>query len=675
MTTIANNLRIAFSSKTLQNEIFDLSDLFLNRSLPVGLSFVFNLQIHANNGLPSSFTDAFEFTLLPSGSNNNQRFEIKTLQDLSVQAGAKERLTLQLKDADDAIVDEYQLEIEIFDASANTPDAIMVRENQLGQIFDPSAVDFGLTSAIESYTITAGGDYVRLNTNNLITLNPDFDPDTDNTTSFTFTVQASDGNNTADHTVTVTIELIDDTAPEIVANIIDVYHSHLTKALIVTEEMISYTDENPQQIPGQIQYIITGDQPTGVTFVLFSDANKTSKTTNVSTFTHQDILNGLVGLEFTDLTQIDGFNLHVSDGFNISKAPVFLEFRREFLVEDADQSTTIDFSAEVSNFKINAGYGYDTVKTGQGDDIIIGGMGRDIVDLSGGGDDTVIYQFSIGLDGNVYAKDGNDRVINFELGKDKLVFKPNFENNNIRSFDEYMSLFKGKDNTWRTQDDQMQVSPQFSVDGSEITVSGLIFHFRHSGPSNNGFYSNPKIVISFLTKIPFFDFFDLIDMHPDDPNTTGFDNFDKTFLKIIDLSVLPQIFGNENIVFADSTEVLAVTSGHRIVLEENQDYSDETVLYTATSNKTGVEWSLVKGGELFNIDAGTGEIKLNHSLNFSFEDLPQEVAKNRSIIIRAKLPEKNDTTEFHVLLRLIDLLELEPNAEVKEFDSTQYDAG
>ena len=134
MTTIANNLRIAFSSEILQdnsqNQTFDLTRLFLNEALTNGLFIQFDSFV-TNLSLPSEFTSLFEFTTLPS--EDDETFELTVLDDLSSQKGNKFTVTLWAVEPQEnntnAILEEYQLEIEILDNSANTVDAITVREN------------------------------------------------------------------------------------------------------------------------------------------------------------------------------------------------------------------------------------------------------------------------------------------------------------------------------------------------------------------------------------------------------------------------------------------------------------------------------------------------------------------------------------------------------------------
>ena len=152
-------------------------------------------------------------------------------------------------------------------------------------------------------------------------------------------------------------------------------------------------------------------------------------------------------------------------------------------------------------------------------------------------------------------------------------------------------------------------------------------------------------------------------------------NVDPLSMTIIDLSVLPNIFGEGKIVFEDSHDVLAITSNGEIVLNENQEYTADEVIYQATSNQTGVEWSLVAGGDFFNIDASTGELKLNAVLNFDYENRPNLLNSNQSIIIRGKNSETNEVTESYVIVHLNNLLELAPTVELRDYEGTNFSAG
>ena len=90
------------------------------------------------------------------------------------------------------------------------------------------------------------------------------------------------------------------------------------------------------------------------------------------------------------------------------------------LVSEVGDASTSDNQAI---FGFNSGFNSrDTLTGGSGDDLLVGGYGRDTIDLSAGGTDTVVYRInSNNGNGRVKAEDGEDRVMEFTPGEDKLV--------------------------------------------------------------------------------------------------------------------------------------------------------------------------------------------------------------------------------------------------------------
>ena len=83
---------------------------------------------------------------------------------------------------------------------------------------------------------------------------------------------------------------------------------------------------------------------------------------------------------------------------------------------------TLDQSASTDDLIILGGNQADTLIGGSGDDLLVGGYGEDTIDLSAGGIDTVVYRIN-SSDANslVKAEDGQDTVMEFTPGEDKLV--------------------------------------------------------------------------------------------------------------------------------------------------------------------------------------------------------------------------------------------------------------
>ena len=82
--------------------------------------------------------DPFLLTL-PSFSNQSLTLTIE--ENLSGFAGQSFSIEVEERESGtDTVLNTYTIEIEILDDSTNTIDNITVRENQLGQIFDPADV-------------------------------------------------------------------------------------------------------------------------------------------------------------------------------------------------------------------------------------------------------------------------------------------------------------------------------------------------------------------------------------------------------------------------------------------------------------------------------------------------------------------------------------------------------
>ena len=378
-------------------------------------------------------------------------------------------------------------------------------ENQLGQIFDPSDVDFGLAGAITGYSITAGGDYVQLTSNNLIALNPSFDPDDDNTTQFTFTVTATDGVTTADHTVTVDVTLVVDTPPTLVLGLIDITDNDVDDLLILTQEMINYEDSNDGITDADVYYILSGAVPSWVDILRITDDDpevSNPTTENVLSFSHQDVVDGRIAIKVTDLDAVEHLNVFVSNSFYTSKEAFQVDVRRDTEVDDVHSANTLDYSTSPFAVKVNAGAGHDTIIGSSGSDIITGGRGNDQIDLSHGGQDTVFFE--IDSDGVFYNKDDSDTITGFNRQDDKLIFVHATPDADLRDFEDFLTRIKGADDTWGTGDDEMTVSLLLGRAGEDVTVTGLNFNFKHSGQHQNGFSANPNFTLMFRPRLIWF---------------------------------------------------------------------------------------------------------------------------------------------------------------------------
>ena len=120
------------------------------------------------------------------------------------------------------------------------------------------------------------------------------------------------------------------------------------------------------------------------------------------------------------LTDTFVVNITATDGAQTQTITITISGRTDVLgtngPDDLGDESTSNHQA------IFGGRGDDTLTGGLGDDLLVGGYGQDTIDLTAGGTDTVLYRLnSSDADGVARAEDGQDTVIEFTPGDDKLV--------------------------------------------------------------------------------------------------------------------------------------------------------------------------------------------------------------------------------------------------------------
>ena len=446
MSLIEKYIKLTISSLTPVSYTIDLSRYFLEP--PAGSSNFYQRSDQSSDDPFSFASRTFTLTIdedLSALDKDSFRVEVAYYEpeDGQGQRGPFQNIT------------RYNIDISIFDpvsgnqTSGAQDSSITVQENQIGPIFDASTIDAGLTGTPTSYALTDGGNFVRLLPSGVVELNPDFDPDDNNTTQFTFTLEIGDGTDVVTHTVTANVMQINDEAPVFVTSPIELSDNRFHERVIITEDMIDYADRDASTKDEDITYDVTGLLPTGVKFFRYTDDDFQFRVSNILEFTHLEILEGRIGLEFSDVENFGNFTFIVSDGVNSSE-PTTLILRRKLTVSDREDSTTIDWSDEDRSFNVDAGLGQDTIIGGSGDDKIKGGRGDDQIDLSNGGNDTVVYQVRTEVEaGQTYnAIDGNDEITDFDRANDTFVFtsfRENLDLNTLMGFGGYEHDFQG----WR----------------------------------------------------------------------------------------------------------------------------------------------------------------------------------------------------------------------------------
>ena len=121
------------------------------------------------------------------------------------------------------------------------------------------------------------------------------------------------------------------------------------------------------------------------------------------------------------LTDTFVVNVTATDGAQAQTITITISGRTDVLGTNAGNSSLGDASTSDNQAIFGFNYG-DTLTGGSGDDLLVGGYGEDTIDLSMGGIDTVVYRInSSDDDGLVKAEDGDNTVIEFTPGEDKLV--------------------------------------------------------------------------------------------------------------------------------------------------------------------------------------------------------------------------------------------------------------
>ena len=181
--------------------------------------------------------------------------------------------------------------------------------------------------------------------------------------------------------------------------------------------------------------------------------------------------------------------------------------RLEMSVPDSekDEDQTLVIPDGNNGAVLYAGNGADTILAGDGDDHIEGGLGDDTIDLEQHtqDQDEVVYRI-----GNRYNRDGADGIINFDRGRDKLIFDLNRLDVEANHFmmDEDTSLadfitYVQNDTPDYLSDDQFMVMLNFDIDNDTPMVKGLLFLFQDGVFFSSGRVSMPVMTLDFTAPL------------------------------------------------------------------------------------------------------------------------------------------------------------------------------
>ena len=152
-----------------------------------------------------------------------------------------------------------------------------------------------------------------------------------------------------------------------------------------------------------------------------------------------------------------------------------------------DRSSVTEAASRVE--VIQGGDGDDTIIAGDGGSFIFGGYGDDTITL-GDGVDVLVYRFS-SIDGSWRADDGGDTIIDFERGKDKIIFVD--VDTNTDSVGSYANFI----NYDVSSSESLSVKPKTTTDLTTITGVEIAFGQAtdDNGPDNDVLTGSSTLIV------------------------------------------------------------------------------------------------------------------------------------------------------------------------------------
>ena len=191
---------------------------------------------------------------------------------------------------------------------------------------------------------------------------------------------------------------------------------------------------------------------------------------------------------------------------------------------------------------VQAGDGADSIKDGKRNDVIIGGLGDDVIDLGGDSDgtdtDQVIYRI-----GEQTAADGGDRITNFNRGKDQFTFslESNAATDKIEDYEDFLN-YVNSGTPGVVKDDQFLVLLDIDYFAPTLTLEGLYLHFKDSSFFSDGRISMPLVNIKFAEGLTGDEFLKVFDENVDISDVINVNGL------LRDLSYLDDLLGGESSV-------------------------------------------------------------------------------------------------------------------------------
>ena len=355
-----------------------------------------------------------------------------------------------------------------------------------------TATDADGTASL-SYKLLGDADPFALSKSGVLTLNGALDYET--TSTYTLTVQASDGTNNTTKNITISVDDVSE---------------------------ITISGSNADNTDSDLANLAVGWTLTAL--VLTQDSDDVDASTLSYRWFYANNPDGNIGTGTTyqvkgaDKGEYIGVELSYTDGAGTAtKVVTKLATVVPRTVVKPEPDTTSGETEAVAAARDNVisvpadqashvqtGDGADKITGSDRNDVIDGGKGDDEIDLSASKEDRdeVIYGI-----GNQLASGGADKITSFVRGRDKFVFQ--LKQSDIDASGMSLSADSGLEQfaayvtqgTADLRDDQFWVNLNFDLGGDVVTLSGISFHFQDSTFFSGARISMPIVSIEFADAV------------------------------------------------------------------------------------------------------------------------------------------------------------------------------
>ena len=186
------------------------------------------------------------------------------------------------------------------------------------------------------------------------------------------------------------------------------------------------------------------------------------------TFTYQDVQDGWVALTVNDENALSGLRLTTDDGTDADPEEISLDIEVREVADIAapEAGNDLDYSENEGSLVIDTGDYGDQITAAQGSDFITGGLGDDTINLDpveGRETGQDTVVYNFGSGSIFTATDGGDDITGFKRGEDIFLLKTESDNPELATLDGLFSYVSGP-NKGSSHDDLMIVRPNYEYE-------------------------------------------------------------------------------------------------------------------------------------------------------------------------------------------------------------------